>query len=151
MNGLVHNVVTLLAPEIRRHGVGLRLALGEDLPPGNAQPIQIEQVIFNLARNAVEAMEEVAADSRELTITTSLTGDGLLGLSVRDSGPGLSAAIGGEPFNPFVTTKADGMGLGLSISQGIIDSHGGRLRVESRPGDGALFHFTLPVYGASND
>ena len=141
----MRNVITLLTPEIRRNGISLKLVLDESLPSGDAQPIQIEQVLFNLARNAVEAMDEVAADSRELTITTSLTDDGLLELGVRDSGPGLSAALDGDPFNPFVTTKADGMGLGLSISQGIIDSHGGRLRVESRPGQGALFHFTLPT------
>ena len=148
LNTLVRNVCTLFAPDARRAAVVVQLRLDQGLPAAFAQPIQIEQVIFNLARNAIEAMEELPEEQRVLTISTSNgAGDGddaRLCLSVQDTGPGLSEDIAAQLFDPFVTTKPNGMGLGLSISRGIIEAHRGTLSVESSTTGGTLFRFTLP-------
>lgn len=103
--------------------------------------VQIQQVLLNLIRNAIDAMEDV--DRRELTISTSAYEDGLALISVADSGFGISAEVADQLFQPFVTTKRQGMGVGLSISRTIVESHGGQIWVEANPGGGALFKFTL--------
>ncbi len=145
INELVDEVVSLCRPEAKRSGVEVRLELAPGLPPVSAQPIQIEQVILNLARNAIEAMLDAECPSRRLTIATRADGPGALILSVEDSGPGIDPAIRERLFNPFVTTKQKGMGLGLSISKGIIEAHQGQLYADSEPGRGTLFRFYLPV------
>ena len=111
-----------------------------------AQQIQIEQVVLNLVRNAIEAMGEVPPERRSLTIGSAQAGGDRVRLEVADSGPGLSPEVADSLFNPFVTTKPQGMGLGLSISRGIVESHGGQLTVESEPGRGAVFTFSLPAH-----
>ncbi|MFC7054250.1 PAS domain S-box protein [Hansschlegelia quercus] len=106
-----------------------------------ADRIQIQQVLLNLMRNAVEAME--GAERRELEIATEALADGLHAVSVADTGPGISPEIAGRLFQPFVTTKANGMGVGLSICRTIVEAHGGKLNVVSPPGGGTKFTFTL--------
>lgn len=118
---------------VQRLGAGNRLAL--------VDRVQIQQVSLNLIRNAIEAMEGMAR--RELTITTAPTGDGFIEVSVADTGPGLAPEVAGHLFEPFVTTKNEGMGLGLSICRTIIEAHGGKLWAESSS-DGTVFHFTVP-------
>jgi two-component system sensor histidine kinase TtrS len=157
LGALVDNVLTLIAAEVRRAGVTLLLDLDESLPEVLAQPIQVEQVILNLVRNAVEAMQEVDEAGRSLTIATRAVGDGMLEMRVSDTGPGIADDLLEQVFQAFVTTKGDGrgdglgaarsegMGLGLAISKGIIEAHQGSLSVASRPGHGAEFRFTLPV------
>jgi signal transduction histidine kinase len=116
------------------------------------QAIQIEQVIINLARNAIEAMADLAPDRRRLlTLRTRLPGPGQVEIQVEDTGPGLSQEVAENLFQPFITTKPQGLGLGLSISSGIVATHGGGLRVDSRPGEGALFRFSLPLIDREND
>jgi two-component system sensor kinase FixL len=104
--------------------------------------VQIQQVLLNLIRNAVEAM----ADSpfRRLAITSRKAAKGMLEVVVADSGPGLAVEVAERLFEPFLTTKAAGMGVGLSISRTIVEAHEGRIWAESSDLGGAAFHFTLP-------
>jgi two-component system, LuxR family, sensor kinase FixL len=106
-----------------------------------ADKVQIQQVILNLIRNAIEAMEH--SERRELTVSVDEEEGDLAKVSIADTGPGIAPDIMAQLFQPFVTTKRTGMGVGLSISRTIIEAHGGRIWVEARPGGGAAFHFTL--------
>jgi two-component system, LuxR family, sensor kinase FixL len=105
--------------------------------------IQIQQVVVNLARNAIEAME--GSGRRELTVSADLIEDGMVQVSVADTGPGIAPEIADRLFQPFVTTKAQGMGVGLSICRSIVEAHGSELRVELNPGGGTIFRFSVPV------
>lgn len=107
--------------------------------------VQIQQVIVNLIRNAFEAMAD--QESRKVTLTTRSLGDGTIEVAVADNGSGISEDIAGRLFEPFVSTKHDGMGLGLSISRSIIEAHDGQLTAGPNPGGGTIFHFTLPSDG----
>lgn len=105
--------------------------------------IQIQQVLLNLMRNAVEAMEGAAR--RELRVVTKVRTDGMAEVSVKDTGPGLAPEISAQLFQPFVTTKKQGMGVGLSICRTIVESHGGHIWTEPMPGGGTAFRFTLRI------
>ena len=146
INTLVSAVVVLIRPELRRANVKLNLDLDSRLPGIAVQPIQIEQVILNLARNATEALSEVSVNDRNLTIRTSRLSTDRIQLTVKDTGPGLKPELIDHLFDPFVTTKPDGMGLGLSISYGIIEAHGGKLSSTSPTEGGAEFTFYLPLH-----
>jgi len=115
----------------------------DEVAPVLAQEIQVEQVILNLARNAIEAMAETPPKQRRLTLRGRRISTDTIGIDVEDTGPGLSRDVSENLFEPFVTTKTKGMGLGLSISAGIVEAHGGQLVVNSPPGTGAIFSFTL--------
>jgi two-component system sensor kinase FixL len=108
-----------------------------------ADRIQIQQVLINLIRNAVHAMRE--QPTRHIRITTALSSSDMVEVSVEDSGVGLSPEIRDALFSPFRSTKAEGMGIGLSISRTIVEAHGGRIWAEDRNGGGAIFRFTLPL------
>ena len=136
--------LALLGAEGR--GVRLEMEFAPDTPPVFIDKVQIQQVLLNLIRNAVEAMQ--SSPRRELTIRTTVSVDGMVEVSVTDSGPGLAADVRDKLFQPFVTTKPAGMGVGLSICRGIVEAHGGRMWLADNPGGGAAFHFTLPVAGA---
>ncbi len=112
-----------------------------DLPPVDMDKIQVQQVVVNLVRNAVEVLRQ--AERRALTIGTK-AGKGEQTVTVADTGPGIPPAIAAQLFQPFVTDKKGGMGIGLSISQSIIKAHGGRIWAEPNPGGGTIFRFTLP-------
>jgi len=124
-------------------GIKLRVDVEHGLPKVWIDRIQIQQVLINLMKNAAEAMESSA--SREMTITIGQAARNFVEISVADTGPGISAEMAEKLFQPFVTTKAHGMGMGLSICRGIIESHGGRLRLEPNPGGGAVFRFNVPI------
>ncbi len=145
LNELVRNVMELAQADVRRHSIQVLLDLAEPLPSVFADPIQIEQVILNLLRNAMDAMEKTAVEKRSLRIRTSVKDGGMVGLSVQDAGTGLSPEALDLLFTPFYTTKPEGMGLGLSISQSIVEAHGGNMRATINPQGGATFEFTLPV------
>ena len=113
-----------------------------------ADRVQVQQVLLNLLRNAMEAME--ASPVRELTLGTARW-DSMVAVSVADTGSGIPPAIAAQLFQPFVTTKSDGMGIGLSVCRAIVEAHGGRLWVEPNPGGGSVFRFTLPVAGEGAD
>ena len=151
LNDLVDEVIELVKPEARSAEVIIRRDLEPGLPLVMVQPIQIDQVILNLARNAIEAMADFPASPKVLTISTRTGGRNAVIVTVSDTGPGLSDDILAEAFNPFVTTKTKGMGLGLSISKGIIEAHKGNLYAERAAGPGAVFRFTLPIGEGEND
>jgi two-component system sensor kinase FixL len=106
-----------------------------------ADKVQIQQVLLNLLRNAVEAME--SSQKRELVISTESGKDGMVTISVADTGSGIAPEMMSQLFQPFVTNKRHGMGVGLSISRTIIEAHGGQIGVEPNPGGGTIFHLTL--------
>jgi two-component system sensor histidine kinase TtrS len=143
---MVREVLLLVRADVRQAAVQVKLELDPVADWVLAQDIQIEQVILNLARNAIEAMTEMAPAGRRLVIRSGLKSRDLVEISVSDTGPGLSEEVSERLFTPFVTTKSQGLGLGLSISSGIIEAHDSKLVVESEPGKGAIFSFTLPLY-----
>jgi two-component system, LuxR family, sensor kinase FixL len=123
-------------------GVTVQFQRDPDLPPVIADRVQIQQVLLNLLRNAVEAMEGSAV--RALTLGTARW-DSMVAVSVADTGSGIPPSIEALLFQPFVTTKSEGMGIGLSVCRAIVEAHGGRLWAEPNPGGGSVFRFTLPV------
>lgn len=137
-------VVALLSDELDRAGVEVQLALAPGLPSAWADRVQVQQVILNLLLNASEAMSRVVAHPRQLSIATGLEGTDRVRLSVSDSGSGVVPQDVERIFQAFHSTKHAGMGIGLSVSRSIIDSHGGRLWVQAAEGGGAMFVFTLP-------
>ena len=110
-----------------------------------ANKVQIEQVLVNLVRNSVEAMQSHKTSGGKVILGTRLTKDGMIEVTVTDNGPGIDPDMKGKMFNPFQTSKASGMGMGLSISRSIIEAHGGTIRAVEQHPDGASFVFTLPV------
>jgi two-component system sensor kinase FixL len=141
LNRLVEEALALGLVGARQSGVRVLLELDHDLPSVAVDPMQIQQVVLNLVRNAIEAMDEV--DRRELTIATRAI-DGKIETSVADTGPGIAAELADRLFQPFVTTKKTGMGLGLSICREIVEAHHGHLTAASRPSGGMVFRLTLP-------
>jgi len=125
----------------REQGVRVSLRCDPDLPDIMVDKIQIQQVALNLIRNAVEAMETTSR--RELTIGVAPQ-DKFAYFSVSDTGTGIAPEIASHLFQPFVTSKANGMGVGLSICRTIIEAHGGRISARSNEGGGTIFEFTLP-------
>ena len=125
----------------KERGIKVLIRIDPDLPTAEVDRVQIQQVLLNLIRNAVEAME--GHEVRELSIGTATEAGAVL-VSVADTGGGIPPEIETRLFQPFVTTKADGMGIGLSVCRTIVEAHGGRLWVESNTGGGSVFRFTLP-------
>jgi signal transduction histidine kinase/ligand-binding sensor domain-containing protein len=143
VNEAIREALLLVDGEIRKNQVSVKIQLRDQLPQVLADRIQIQQVMLNLIRNAVEAM---ATESlRELDIDSGLGDSQDVHIKVRDSGPGLDPNAADKLFNHFYTTKAEGMGMGLTISRSIVEAHGGRLWVAPNSPRGAVFHFTLPI------
>lgn len=145
INQIVRGVAKFTEHETRQHNATVALDLVPDQPRVWADAIMIEQVIGNLVRNALEAMDETPSLRREVTIRTLANGDDAIEVEVADSGPGIDGALIGQVFDQFFTTKPEGVGMGLSISRSIVEAHGGFIRAESRAGGGATFRFTLPA------
>jgi PAS domain S-box-containing protein len=148
INILVNDVVSFMEAETRKHNIQTQLDLAGELPLVFADAIQIEQVLLNIIRNSLDAMQNSDRENAKLLIRTFINGDGNVHVEVTDNGPGIDEATLGQIFEPFVTTKgAQGMGMGLSISRSIIEAHGGRLWAESEVDCGTTFYFTLPING----
>jgi C4-dicarboxylate-specific signal transduction histidine kinase len=145
VNRKVLEVVALAEHEMKTHGIVLRTELAPALPGVAGDRVQLQQVLLNLIVNAIEAMSGVHGQPRELTIVTAARQPGGVVVEVRDSGPGLGAERVERVFEPFYTTKAQGIGIGLSISRSIVEAHGGRLWATSNQPHGAVFRFSLPV------
>ncbi len=143
LNEIVTDTLELRRYAIRSAGISVTLDLGEDLPATWADPLQLQQVVLNLVSNAEHALKDV--DAPHIRIRTWMEGATIF-ISVADNGPGVAREQVDRIFNPFFTTKpvGEGTGLGLSISDGIVREHGGRIRVDSPPGEGATFLVELP-------
>jgi signal transduction histidine kinase len=140
---LLDEVTDFLNLEARRQAIRITCDAAQDLPTVLADPLQIQQVILNLVRNAVDAM---AASAGSGSIALSARSDReTVEIAVQDTGPGLAPELMNQLLLPFFTTKPDGLGLGLPISQAIVEAHGGRLWATPNQGPGATFHFTLPI------
>ncbi|MGH9419310.1 MAG: sensor histidine kinase, partial [Thermoanaerobaculia bacterium] len=138
---LVEEASALALVGAKDHGIRVRFQLDRSNDLVLADKVQIQQVLLNLIRNAIEAMHDSAR--RELVISTANGEGGLLTVSVADTGTGIAPEFAEQLFQPFMTTKQHGMGVGLSISRTIIESHGGRIWTEPNAGGGTIFRFTL--------
>ena len=149
LNDVTREVLPLVRDELMRRSVALELALADSLPQVQGDRVQLQQVVLNLIMNSAEALERVPRESRTLTLRTSASEadgplpEGHVTLQVEDSGPGLDESSIEQVFEAFFTTKPQGMGVGLSISRTIIESHGGRISAHSNPDGGTSFRFTL--------
>jgi signal transduction histidine kinase len=144
INDLVRDAVALSNLVPKQVRAGMVCELDADLPPVTADPVQIEQVIVNLARNGVESMQDMPEENRILNIGTRRSDECHLEVFVRDCGRGIGEENKRRVFEPFFTTKSEGMGMGLAISRSIIERHEGRLWVTENEDRGCTFHFTLP-------
>ena len=144
INAIITGTLALVQPELKQGGVELTLLLGRALPKVRADVIMIEQLLINLIRNAVEAMQQHQAIDRRLAIESAPADAGMLRVSVRDSGSGIPAGVEANMNTPFFSTKPDGMGIGLNICRSIVELHGGGLWHESSP-TGCTFSFTLSI------
>ncbi|HET7203767.1 MAG TPA: PAS domain S-box protein [Steroidobacteraceae bacterium] len=144
-NRLLDDLRTLAETDARLHNVRLRIEAEPGLPTVYADPIQLQQVVLNLVRNAIDAMSDVPETQREVVLSTHRLPEGEIEVVVADHGSGLAPEATEHLFNPFFTTKAGGTGLGLAISRSIVRAHGGRLWHTPNERMGARFHFTLPV------
>lgn len=143
---LVDEVVELMEIEARQHGVAIETDLPSKLPPVLVDRIQIQQVLLNLIRNAMEAMQSSNGREQVVRVTAGRGGDDRIEIAVRDSGPGCEPAHRQQMFDAFFTTKPQGMGMGLSICRTIIESHHGRLwPSDNKAGRGLTMRFTLPL------
>ena len=139
---LVEEASALALVGAKERGVKVTFDFASSAPLVLVDRVQIQQVVLNLIRNAVEAMQEVS--QRNLAIKTQeMPTDAMIEITIRDTGPGIAPEVLDKLFTPFTTTKKTGMGVGLSICRTIIESHGGKIWADSRPEEGTTFHFTL--------
>jgi signal transduction histidine kinase len=139
-------VLTLARGELLRHDVVLRTELASGERPVMGHRVQLQQVLLNLMMNSVEAMREVTERTRELSVSSTLAEPGSVLVTVEDNGSGLDPAVEERVLEPFFTTKADGLGMGLAICRSIVEAHGGRLWVSPREPHGADVRFTVPLW-----
>ena len=145
INHKIAEVLALTEHELRSHDIVLRTQLDKSLPRIAGDRVQLQQVLLNLIVNAMDAMSGIDDRARELTIVSGRDDTNAVTVEVRDSGTGLDAQSAERLFEAFYTTKADGIGIGLSISRSIVEAHGGRLWAASNEPHGAVFRFSLPV------
>jgi two-component system sensor kinase FixL len=148
---LLAEVAEIMADEARRRGITLRVGAVSDLPLAWGDPVQIQQVLINLVRNACEAIDASETSARQVVLAAERPSPGTVQFRVTDDGEGIAAEQLGRVFDPYFSTRAEGMGMGLAISRTIVEAHQGTLAVESRPGAGTTFRFSLPAAGAGDD
>jgi PAS domain S-box-containing protein len=145
LHTLVDEIFSLVRGDLTRKEIRLVLDIPVTLPKIWAGRIQLQQVLLNLILNAIDAMSRPEISHRELKVGAGLNRDHEVEITISDTGPGISPEIAKRLFEPFVTTKPDGIGLGLSICRTIVEAHGGRISAHSLPGDGATFEVILPA------
>jgi PAS domain S-box-containing protein len=143
LNAAVRIVFDLIGPEAGSKGVSIVLDLADDVPPINVSAVQAEHVLLNLIRNAIDAVVEMGARAGSITVQTRTDAAQAAHVTVRDTGPGLDAEAAERVFEPFYTTKRDGLGMGLRISRSVLESVGGRIWAQPS-NEGGIFHFTVP-------
>jgi len=146
LNETISEVLALIGDEARRHSVIVRTQFADTLSPVAGDRVQLQQVVLNLVMNAIEAMSSVSNRPRELVITTQNIDADCVQATVEDSGTGIASDAVDKIFDSFYTTKSGGMGMGLSISRSILQSHGGRLWAVGKDTPGTMFHFTVPKH-----
>ena len=149
LNDLIMNVVRMVSPDAVLHSCEMKTLLEANLPPIEADPIQLQQVLINLVINAFDAMRNIPLGRRKVVIATERNGDGAICTSVRDYGVGISEEARERLFDHFFTTKAEGLGMGLGIVRSIVESHGGTVAAENVASGGARFCFTLSESAAA--
>jgi C4-dicarboxylate-specific signal transduction histidine kinase len=151
LNGIIKNIVTLLHSEIVIHNISITTDLDTGIKTLSGDAIQMQQVILNILMNAVEAVKEQPADTRSIKISTKVDGENGVFVSITDTGPGIREDKIEKIFDSFHTTKSEGMGLGLSLCQSIVDSSGGNLQAENSSEGGAKFTIWLPYKKKSDN
>lgn len=147
VNEAIQDVLRLINSDILNRGMSANVVLAPDLPAASGDRVQLQQVLLNLVVNACDAMQEADRDSdRVVTVRTCLAADDMIEISVSDLGQGIPADELEHIFSPFVTTKPEGLGLGLAICRSIIQSHRGKLWATKNEGRGSTLHFTLPIH-----
>jgi two-component system sensor kinase FixL len=145
LGSVIRDVVTLVHSDAILHHTRVLLELSPGLPPVLGDKIELQQVALNLLLNAFHSMQDCPADERQVNVGAEWDGAPMVKVAVRDGGTGLSSDKLDKIFEPFYTTKSDGLGMGLAISRSIIEAHGGRLWAENNLNRGATFYFTVPV------
>jgi signal transduction histidine kinase len=145
LNDAAQEVLALSSSELQRHGVMLRTDLARDLPRVPGDRVQLQQVVLNLLLNAIDALRAVENRPKHIVLRTERDGGESVRLSVEDSGVGFDRQAVDKMFQAFYTTKVAGMGIGLSVSRSIVESHHGRLSAVANDGAGATFAFTIPA------
>jgi C4-dicarboxylate-specific signal transduction histidine kinase len=148
LNTLIQSVLAVVSVDLRKHSIESQLTLGEKLPPVVGNEVQLEQVILNLVMNAIESMN--SAEPRVLSIKSEITEHNGVRVSIADTGSGISLTNLNRVFKPMFTTKARGMGMGLSICKSIIESHNGQIWVTAGTPRGSIFQFELPTGGTEH-
>ena len=148
LNTVAQEAVGLALVGAKSAGIVSQIHLAADLPPVLVDKVQIQQVVLNLVRNAIEAMSQ--SNPRVLTIETIAEAGGAL-VRVTDTGSGMTPEVASKLFEPFLTTKMTGMGIGLSICRSIVESHGGRIWAAPNPQGGTIFSFTIPAMEAEEE
>ena len=147
INAVVEEICELATLGTASEGIDLELNLATNLPPVLIDHVQIQQVVLNLVRNSIDALGDCG--SRTITVATA-PGSDMVEVAVRDNGPGLSAEVRERIFEPFVSTKPDGIGIGLNICRTIVEAHGGTIAVDAGTRRGTEFRFSIPVFDASS-
>jgi PAS domain S-box-containing protein len=145
LNDVVKAVTHMVQPDAASQFCKMEMSLARDLPAIEGDPIQIQQLLINLVRNAFDAMHDTPPGHRIVEITTNRNGDGTICVAVRDYGSGISQSTRERLFEQFFTTKEEGLGMGLAIVRSIVEAHGGSIEAENAEGGGARFRFRLPI------
>ena len=150
LDDVAREVLGLLQHDLESNQVAVATEYLANLPPVRADRIQLQQIVLNLVKNAIEAMSSVPSGSRHVRVVTRLNGNSTVLLSVQDSGHGITAEDQDRVFDPFFTTKPTGMGLGLAICRTVAQDHGGNLRLVETSSHGSIFEIELPI-GSTDD
>jgi C4-dicarboxylate-specific signal transduction histidine kinase len=145
INEAILEIIAIAQHQLHRNDILLETQLADGLPLVRCDRVQLQQVVLNLIVNAIEAMSGVDKRRRELTIVSAADGPEAVAVEVRDSGMGLDPARAAHLFEPFYTTKPEGLGIGLSISRSIVEAHGGHLSAVANVPRGAVFRLSLPI------
>jgi signal transduction histidine kinase len=144
------DAVRMASADALLHSCHLETSLAANLPAVNGDPVQLQQVLLNLMINAFDAMRDTPLFNRTVAIATQSIGDGTVRTCVRDYGVGISKEMQEHVFDPFFSTKNEGLGMGLAIVRSIVESHGGTITAENADGGGAQVQFVLPANGRSS-